>query len=202
MTLVESVIAVLIVSVVLVMALASFGSVARGRRVASDSDVSTTLGRGLISEVLQCAYTEPVEAERFGPEISERGDDRENFDDVDDYDQWSASPPQDKDGSVMSHLDGWRRSVSVVNVRPDNLEETGTDTGLKLITVTVTSPRSAQSSFTALRSSSGVCDRGESEDTYVGWVGVEIQLGADDKTRVTCGTNILNDISAGGLGDE
>ncbi len=202
MTLVESVIAILIVSVVVVMALGSFGSIARGRRTASDNDIATALVQELVSQIAHMAYAEPTEPERFGPEASEQGGTRENFDDVDDYHQWSASPPQDNSGAALGHLEGWRREVTVTRVRPSDLSPAGGESGLKKFTVTVTSPKGAKTSFSAIRSSSGICDRGDSEDLYIGWIGVDVQIGPDSSARICTGTNILNFISAEGQSDE
>ena len=37
---------------------------------------------------------------------------------VDDFNGWSESPPQERDGTVMSGLSGWQRSVLVERVTP------------------------------------------------------------------------------------
>ena len=45
--------------------------------------------------------------------------------DVDDYDGWSASPPEDKNGNPLVGFDDWGRSVSVEWVNPDNPDAGG-----------------------------------------------------------------------------
>ena len=63
---------------------------------------------------------------------------RTGFDDVDDYDGWSSTPPQDRSGTVRSDLAGWTREVSVKWVKPaDPTGVTASDEGVKRIIVTV-----------------------------------------------------------------
>jgi hypothetical protein len=57
---------------------------------------------------------------------------------VDDFNGWSESPPKDRDGTAMSELSGWTRSVAVVWVSSANLSTVSvTETGVKRVTVTV-----------------------------------------------------------------
>jgi len=73
----------------------------------------------------------------FGRE-SESGVDRADWDDVDDYHLWSASPPQDRSGTPLPNLTDWQRDVVVEWVDPSNPSVTvGSDQGVKRITVTV-----------------------------------------------------------------
>ncbi|HVT79556.1 MAG TPA: hypothetical protein VHM90_02775, partial [Phycisphaerae bacterium] len=58
--------------------------------------------------------------------------------DVDDFNGWSESPPQDRAGNPMQDLAGWSRSVRVDFVSIANpTTVSATDAGLKRITVTV-----------------------------------------------------------------
>ena len=61
------------------------------------------------------------------------------FDDIDDYDGWSASPPQSKSGQALAGLEGLRTAVEVVNVDPASLSQVVADgaSDLKRITVRV-----------------------------------------------------------------
>lgn len=197
-TLIESTISIVILAVMVVMALNTLGSSARSKRIQASLSRGPALAGHLMTEVLQGHYEEPNENETvvFGPEASETGGTRAAFDDVDDYHGWSASPPQDKGGTEISGLTGWRRSVTVVHVNPKNLKVTvGAEKGVKQITVTVTSSAGEQFTLTALRSNvSGYDQFVAAETTFVSWVGVELQLGGDADARVRMGVNLLNQL--------
>ena len=192
-TLIEATIAIVIVSVMLVTALHTFGSLARGRQIVSTRYTAPGLASQLMSEIVQNRYDEPSETFVFGPEATETGGTRADFDDVDDYHGWSASPPQEMDGTAISGLTSWQRSVTVQYVDPADPDTvSGTDQGLKRITVTVSHPDGAQASLTCLQTSSGQGTLTGPQTDYVKWVGVELQIGPNGRTRVDFGTNLLN----------
>jgi len=195
-TLIEATISIVILAVMVVMALNTLGSSARSKRIQASLSKGPALAAQLMTEVLQGHYEEPNDTATFGPEPSETGGTRAAFDDVDDYHNWSATPPQDPDGTAISDLAGWRRSVTVAYANPNNPTATvGNDRGLKLITVTVTSSAGEQSTLTALRSNVSTYDQSvEAETTFVSWVGVELQLGGDADARVRTGVNLLNQL--------
>ena len=193
MTLVEAMISTVIVGVMIAMVLHTFGSAAKGRRIQVDREVAAALARHLLSEVVQASYEDTGGSPDFGRESSENGSSRAKCDDVDDYHGWSASPPEAKDGTELDNLDGWTRSVSVAYVAPSSLNPSGSDEGLKRITVTVTDPRGAVTSLVALRSDGGAYDQeSTSGSTYVTWIGVELQVGTDNRARIASGANVLN----------
>ena len=138
-SLAEAVVSIGIVSVMLVAALNTVAAAKLGAQKTGDRAKGTLLAQQLMAEVLGQSYEEQVDTIAFGREASELSTGRANYDDVDDYNGWSASPPQYKDGTVIPNLDGWGRRVSVVRGNPANLtQEAGTDTGVKRITVSVT----------------------------------------------------------------
>ena len=59
-----------------------------------------------------------------------------DWDDIDDYDGWSATPPETKDEEPLDGYDQWTRSVEVAFVKPTNLNQVDNTTGVKRITVT------------------------------------------------------------------
>ena len=138
-SLAETAMCVLLVGGVLVVALNTVGDATVGRQKMGDQGRGQLLAQDLMTEILQKAYEEPLDTPVFGTEAPESSVSRIDIDDVDDYDAWDASPPQDKDGTAMASLDGWRRSVTVEFVTAGNLNTTtGSDEGVKRITVDVT----------------------------------------------------------------
>src|SRR3954471_23604142 len=90
-TLIECVVSVLIVSVVLVASVGTFGQIAKGRQNQVDRTAGVAMADHLLAEVLQCYFKEPGGGTALGPDPGEMS--RAAFDDVDDYDGYSASPP-------------------------------------------------------------------------------------------------------------
>ena len=195
-TLIESVISIVIVGVMLVAALNTLGATARARQVQANRGGGLGLARDLMTEILAARYEEPVDPPVFGRETSESANARGNWDDVDDYDGWSRSPPKSKNGPPVPDAAGWQRQVTVTYADPATLAPTGqvVDTGLKLITVTATAPNGEQTVLTGLRSRYGAGERAPAvDDTFVTWVGVELQVGPDTP-RTSEGTSLLNPV--------
>lgn len=138
LTIVESAISVLLVGVVMVAALQSASLSLILQQRASVQERARFLATGLMNDVLQEEYEEPSALFGFGRESGESNASKTNYDDVDDYNGWSESPPQDRDGVVIPRLTNWRRSVTVERVTLLNLNQsTDTETGVKRITVRV-----------------------------------------------------------------
>jgi hypothetical protein len=130
-----------IVGAMAVASLNALGAATRSSVDAGKRGVATTLAAELMSEILDAEYVEPDSGEVFGPEANEAAEDnRSLFDDVDDYHNWQASPPQDREGAVIPNRTGWRRQVIVEHVELEDLENvlsTTNDQGVKRITVEV-----------------------------------------------------------------
>jgi type II secretory pathway pseudopilin PulG len=136
-TLVEAVLSMAIVSVMLVAALSMVGAKRLGEYKTATSNQGLSLAQDLMAEILQYAYEEPYDTVVFGPETGEGTTNRVLYDDVDDYHGWSASPPEDPNGTAMNGLTGWGRSVSVAWLDPYDLSQTvGSDQNVKRIRVT------------------------------------------------------------------
>ncbi len=142
-SLLEVVISTSLVGLMIVPAMQLTASALRASKEISLHGQGVGLAESLMSEILQTDYEEPDDAPAFGVEGSEAAahlGPRTLWDDVDDYFQWDASPPQAKDGTVLPNLVGWRRTVKIVHVDPDNLSTAladNDDRGVKRITVTV-----------------------------------------------------------------
>ena len=112
MTLIEAVISMMIVAVMMVAALQTVGTTARHRQAQASLRRGPALARDLISEILPNRYVDADAGAVFGPETGEAvSGNRAGFDDVDDYHGWAESTIQAKDGTALSDLAGWSRSV-------------------------------------------------------------------------------------------
>jgi hypothetical protein len=152
----------------------------RTRLAARQAQQGKALARELMAEIFQVSYKDPQGGTTFGPESGETGSTRANFDDVDDYNQYTDSPPQDKAGNVMPNCTGWSRHVDVDRVEPA-LPQVAIlwETTLKRITVTVTDPSGKQTVLVAYRSSAGANEYIPPLDrTYITGVRGQIQIGA------------------------
>jgi MSHA pilin protein MshD len=193
-TLVEVVISSVVVSLMLVAALTTLGTVARDYGVTREYQVGRLLGETLMAEILQQSYVDVNDPSGFGVETGEGTATRVDFDDLDDYDGWSSNPPEGKDGSAVSGTDGWTRSVTVqwADVL-DPGTDMGSDSGLKRIEVSVTSSQGKQYTVKALRSSAGTLALQPPLDrTYVTGVAVALQVGAVESAsseRVSIGNH-------------
>ncbi len=138
-TMVEAVFSMVLVSGLVVVSLDTLGASKLAQRNLGDRAIGQLLASALMSEVLNQSYSDPNETPDFGIELSENALLRSTFDDVDDYLGWTASPPQNRDGSPIPGLTGWRQTVQVVHADPADLSaEKVLDMGVKRITVTIT----------------------------------------------------------------
>lgn len=155
---VEVAFATVIVSVILLTALNMVGATGAGLRSITDRATGNLLAQQLMAEILQQDYEDPDAAPgSFGTEgIEAVTRDRSYFDDVDDYDRWSSSPPKSKDGSVISGYLGWQRRVDVAWVDPiDTGQILLSDTGVKRAVITVTRNAVKVAELQAIRTQTG-----------------------------------------------
>ena len=139
-TLIESIISILVVGVMFVASMSVLSQSRLSRMIDADGLQGQLLAEALMSEILLQAYQEPVDAFiSLGLDVSEAPENRATWDDVDDYVDWTASPPMDKNGVALTGLNGWTRSVEVAYVKPDDLgfKIIGANTGVKIIVVVV-----------------------------------------------------------------
>jgi len=186
-----------LVGVLGVAALNTVGSSVRTWRITGDQYGGTAIAKQLMAEVLGQNYEDPDETPVYGHEASEsqsptsRGD----FDDTDDFDDWSASPPQLKDGTDMTEYTGWTREVIVQKVDPQGmavLPDGATDQMLRCVTVTVTDPSGKATTLVGHRANGGMLEQTAGADvTVVNWIGSELRLGSSDANSHT-GTVVLN----------
>jgi hypothetical protein len=156
MAMVEAVLSLVVVSVMLVAALRTVGASKVGQARSTDALTGLNLAQDLMSEICDKAYSEPTELTLFGPEATEVIGGRTTYDDVDDYNGFSQSPPRDRANSVLNNLGAWGRSVDVAWVNPANLSQTVlVESGVKRITVTVTRKGVPMARLVAIRTAAG-----------------------------------------------
>lgn len=139
-TLIEAIVSLVIVSVMLVAALDTLGAARMTQYRVAERSRALALAQDLMAEILQQAYADPEYGpDSFGVGADEAATgDRSLYEDVDDYNGWSASPPEFKDGTTIPDADEYGRSVAVAWVGPADLEvASGGNTGIKRIIVTV-----------------------------------------------------------------
>ena len=138
-SMVEAVFCVVLVGGLVVVSLDTLGASKMAQRNLGVRALGQLLASSLISEIMNQSYSDPNEASIFGIELSEILASRPSFDDVDDYHGWTASPPQNRDGTVIPGLTGWSQTVQIQRVDPADFGiQRTTDTGVKRVTVTIT----------------------------------------------------------------
>ncbi len=148
-----------------------------------------------MTEICQNPYNDPAGTGTLGPPASEVTNPatRNLYDGVGDYNGWTESPPEFKNGTTIPNFTGWTRSVVVAYLNPSTMATSSTDLGIKQVTVTVTDPRGSQTVLTSLRCSGGQYDtKPVQQETCVRWVGVQLQVGSDARYTVYSGTGVPN----------
>lgn len=194
--LVEVMVSTLLVGVMIVASLESVGAVFTTHRLNADRLTGPNLAMELMTEVLSMPYEDlDTSGTTIGTEAGETASTRADFDDVDDYDGWDNTGVEAKDGSLKSDFSAWRRQVGVAWVNVATGADDTADTGLKRITVTVTSPEGIVSQLAAYRAKDGMVEQSPAVDiTAVTWMGAELQLGTGS-AKVSLGTNLMNHAS-------
>lgn len=114
----------------------------KSQRFNEDRARAELVVQDLLTEIAQQSYLDPTQAPVFGPESGEATNpaSRTNFDDVDDYQNWTESPPRSRSGLAWIGWNGWTRSVNVVHVDPNDWNNSlgnNNDQSFKSITVVV-----------------------------------------------------------------
>jgi type II secretory pathway pseudopilin PulG len=137
-SLVEAVMAIVVLGIAIPPLVSMFRIVARNSVDETLQDVALAYANGLMEEITSKGFEDPdLASGSFGTEEGLRG----SYNDVDDFDGHSNSPPKQLDGTDLDDFGGFTRSVVVENVTsadPDaTIPETDGSTDLKRIEVTV-----------------------------------------------------------------
>jgi MSHA pilin protein MshD len=191
LTLLEVVVATLITGVMLVVSLDAIGAVFQSNLANADRLTGPGLAHELMAEIMSLPYVDPSfdsGAIGSGPTETTRAD----FNDVDDYDDMNTLGIRTKSGTSVAGYTDWRQQVNVEFVEIATGLTWATDTGLKRITVTITSPEGDVTQLVGYRYKEGVLEQAPAIDmTAVSWLGAEIQIGATG-TAVRMGVNLPN----------
>ncbi|MGE5607765.1 MAG: type IV pilus modification PilV family protein [Bacillota bacterium] len=137
-TMAEAVMASAIIAFLVVAALNAAGASGLAQYHTGERATARFLADGLMAEILSLAYEEPDGCMSMGLDADELSTNKINYDDVDDYKNWTESPPQDRSGTALNELAGWTRTVNVVWINPNNANDVlSSETGAKRIQVTV-----------------------------------------------------------------
>lgn len=149
----EAVMSLVIVGVMLVAALNTVGATKLHQSKTNDWARGALLAQELLTEILSQSYVEPTDIAILGLEgLESLAIGRSAYDDVDDYNGWSASPPQNKDGTVMAEYADWGHSSIVTWVDPlSPATVSASDQGAKRVVVTVTYQGRTVATLNALR---------------------------------------------------
>lgn len=135
-TLIETVLSLLILAGAFASGLTAIGSARASQVAAAERRFALSLAEDMMDEVL--AEPNYKEGNTYGLEAGERASDRQAFDDMDDYDDWSSTPPVDYYDVDIPGGDGYSRRVQILYVNPDNpTQYVSTDMGLAVIIVRV-----------------------------------------------------------------
>jgi MSHA pilin protein MshD len=150
---VEAMLASVIMAVAVTAALSTACSTATYQLHAAQHAEAGALADDLVSEIMYQPYQDPsLPTTTLGTETGERTTLRADFDDCDDYNGWTESPLQNKDGTAIANTTGWTRSVVVnwVTIADPTVTSTS-ETGVKRVVVTVTNGSGSKVVRTFLR---------------------------------------------------
>lgn len=150
-TLIETVLSLLILGGAFVAVLNSVASARASQSVAADRQYARILAEDLMAEILNT--TTYKEDDTMGPEVGEFTGTRSAFDDIDDYKNWTSTPPTEMDGTPIPGAEGLTRRVWVLRAQLDSPNDVApTDEGLMLIVVAVYREGKQLSLFAGYRS--------------------------------------------------
>ncbi|MBX3405146.1 MAG: prepilin-type N-terminal cleavage/methylation domain-containing protein [Phycisphaeraceae bacterium] len=154
-TLIEAAVSTVIVGTMVAAAVAVVGTAAKGAAGERAIRKGQTLAHAMMSEVLAAAFADPDGGTNFGLDSNESHADRTTLDDVDDFHGLIESWPTDHLGRQIPWAKSWQREVKVNSVAfgdPNTPLANNVQTGLKRVTVVVTSPEGRITTMVGLKS--------------------------------------------------
>lgn len=112
----ELVVSVFIVGILLVSSLSTVGASRKNSFTESSRPLAVGLAEDLLAEIQNLSIIDPDCKCGYGVESLEGTTNRSAFDDVDDYNGLSDTPPKQKDGTNIVGFTGWKRTVKIERV--------------------------------------------------------------------------------------
>lgn len=135
-TLVELVLAIALAGIMIAGLMSAYSSIVGRSADPMVRNQATVLAESFLEEALQKAFLDPVTASRCP---ASPGGNRENFDNVCDFNGYSAASISLPNGSVVSGLQGYSVSITVSDISSGELGAVPTQCALKVV-VSITSP--------------------------------------------------------------
>jgi hypothetical protein len=176
-----------ITGILIVAALQTVNMVYRTRSAMKERLTGPGLAREFMAEIMSMPYDDPDGAGLLGIDLSELLANRSSFDDVDDYNGYNAANAENKAGVALTGYTGWRQQAAVAWVNlADPTAASGSETGVKRITVTITSPAGAQTQLVAYRSRYGALEQNQPILNFViSQLDAELRTGASTRSERT-----------------
>jgi hypothetical protein len=183
----EVLMALAITGVLIVAALQSVSMVYRSRTAMIQRLTGPGLARELMAEIMSMPYDDPDGAGILGIDLSELLGNRSTFDDVDDYNGYNTANAENKAGVALTGYAGWQEQAAVAWVTlADPTATSGVETGLKRVTVTITSPSGAQTQLIAYRSRYGALEQNQPiANRVISHLDAELRTGASTRSERT-----------------
>lgn len=151
-SLVETAIATVLVGGLFVVAMNMVGASRITQARYADREQALLLAEDLLNEILAQPYEDPDGDIAFGLEVGELLTLRTSFDDTDDYNRATQSPPTDADGKAIPGAERFTREVVVRWVDPQTpTVSRSSETGIKQVTVRVSRGNQTLAELTGLR---------------------------------------------------
>jgi type II secretory pathway pseudopilin PulG len=140
LTLVEVILATVVIGVMMAGALATVSASQRASKAQADQALANLLAQDLLDEIMALPYADASDtAVANGPTAAETlPGNRSLLNDVNDYKNWSESPPRQRDGTAITGAAALTRRVAVEFLTPNAwTTPSATDQGVARITVSV-----------------------------------------------------------------
>jgi len=151
-TLIECAGASIILGLMITAGLRAAASAGAAQAISARALTGSLLAEGLMNEITSLAYVDPAGGTTIGIDAGESSSDKATFDDVDDFDSWTESPPKAPGGAVIANMTKWSRSVRVYRAQIGSpATNSAVESNLKRIEVTVKFSGKVVCKLTSLR---------------------------------------------------